>query len=98
MPSGEDPEHLPREPNAPAPAAPGQAAGAFVCFTCIPPQWGRGYSPPMRLGGPMPTTTELDRALSLTDDAASRIDDAETVIAAIRELTERIKAGNINRD
>lgn len=46
----------------------------------------------------MPTTTELDRAIGLVDDATDRIDDAETVIAAIRELTERINAGNINRD
>lgn len=44
------------------------------------------------------STTELDRAIALTDDAADRIGDAESIVAGIQELVERVNAGRINRD
>jgi len=42
------------------------------------------------------TDPNVDRALALADDADDRIGDAEALIAAIRELTERINAGHID--
>ena len=46
----------------------------------------------------MTTTTELDQALGLVEDADQILDIAETYTSAVRELVERINAGRIDRD
>lgn len=46
----------------------------------------------------MTTTTDLDRALPLVEDADDLALDAETFAAAVREIKQRVNAGIITRD
>lgn len=43
----------------------------------------------------MTTTTDLDRALPLVDDAAEIARTAETYAAAVHEIEQRVNAGRI---